>query len=826
MKRLWLAVAALAVGVGCAKGVTVTQVAPGAVCADGGVTLTEPGLPAQTICNGISAVLSEAIQLPVGDPNCPQGGVAIQSGLDNGAGGGVANDGKLEAGEVTNTQYLCDGATNGVITAPLTPPPGPVGSFTVRINGGNGTTGTGGVGGSLLVSQGDPFSIPATTGNVGGHVRVFSTGGVDAGFTFPPAPAGDFGTQPATFTSSSETTVQIPAETVTSPPPVTEGNYFTYGGYLYVVSGGISVVVTGLNVGANVTVVFALPAGASGIALNFSSSCHNAGTLTVPSYTSAQMGSLQLKCGDYYGAPGSSVLTAGSNGTGGSAGMSGGALAILISSGDGSLWNQGTLTANGGDGAGGGGNGGNITLTSNEITFNTGALSSHGGQGLGTTAGGIGGAIQAENYNGAFYNSGVIDGSGGAGGSAGGNGGSLKLWGGYAYDGDLISSGDVRFFGGSVASGCSGTCLGGNGGTLDIEAAAGQVIVTGQLLAYGGASPAGAGGLGGNIRVFNAVQYAWWGNYIVPLGDVVVANNVDASGASGVSGGTGGSVAILSDPNHYNHYGPVSGGQVTLYGVSELHAEGGNGASGGGAGGPVYLVNAKAVDAMGNVYAGGSVLNYANIFTQGGSATTSGSAGHGGPVTISTDGQVNMPNESTEVVVNAGNIQSGGGSGPSGGATGGVVQVVAIQGVTQTGTLTTKGGGVASGGSGNGGAGGEVQVVTGAGPIAFSGSADVSGGASAGATSLGGNASGVLLFAQGGGVSLSGGLQANGGAGGASAGGVGGAAGNVTVFSVAGTPTKLGSSAAISVVPGTGAKAGATGQVQIDGQLVTSAWSH
>lgn len=39
--------------------------------------------------------------------NCPNGGLKIQSGIDNGDGGGFARSGSLEPGEVDQTQYLC-----------------------------------------------------------------------------------------------------------------------------------------------------------------------------------------------------------------------------------------------------------------------------------------------------------------------------------------------------------------------------------------------------------------------------------------------------------------------------------------------------------------------------------------------------------------------------------------------------------------------------------------------------------------------------------------------------------------------------------------------
>ena len=82
--------------------------------------------------------------------NCPNGGVRIESGIDNGANGGTANDGILEAGEVTSTSYVCNGAV------------GPSGD--AGLNGANGSDGDAGANGfnalvtttAFAAGQGDP----------------------------------------------------------------------------------------------------------------------------------------------------------------------------------------------------------------------------------------------------------------------------------------------------------------------------------------------------------------------------------------------------------------------------------------------------------------------------------------------------------------------------------------------------------------------------------------------------------------------------------------------------------------------------------------------
>ncbi|MEO0605131.1 MAG: right-handed parallel beta-helix repeat-containing protein, partial [Myxococcota bacterium] len=63
------------------------------------------------VCDGTDGVsaLVDVVEEPPG-ANCPNGGSAIRTGLDDGAGGAVAGDGMLDDGEVDATDYLCDGA--------------------------------------------------------------------------------------------------------------------------------------------------------------------------------------------------------------------------------------------------------------------------------------------------------------------------------------------------------------------------------------------------------------------------------------------------------------------------------------------------------------------------------------------------------------------------------------------------------------------------------------------------------------------------------------------------------------------------------------------
>lgn len=71
------------------------------------------------ICDGAagtSPLVTVSSEAP--GSNCTRGGQKFQTGLDNGDGGGTANDGTLQAGEVDATAYVCNGldgsdGTNG-----------------------------------------------------------------------------------------------------------------------------------------------------------------------------------------------------------------------------------------------------------------------------------------------------------------------------------------------------------------------------------------------------------------------------------------------------------------------------------------------------------------------------------------------------------------------------------------------------------------------------------------------------------------------------------------------------------------------------------------
>ena len=75
---------------------------------DGTCTAADASVSVQYVCDGVGD-LSTITSLASGNAHCANGGTQIDSGLDNGDGGGTAGDGILQAGEIDSTQYVCNG---------------------------------------------------------------------------------------------------------------------------------------------------------------------------------------------------------------------------------------------------------------------------------------------------------------------------------------------------------------------------------------------------------------------------------------------------------------------------------------------------------------------------------------------------------------------------------------------------------------------------------------------------------------------------------------------------------------------------------------------
>ena len=103
-------------------GITVTGLPTGnANCSTGGVQVTRAGVNTY-VCNGAQGIQGikgdtgnagadgigvTVTTLPINSPNCATGGIRVDVGLDNGDGGGVARNDKLEPGEIDKTEFIC-----------------------------------------------------------------------------------------------------------------------------------------------------------------------------------------------------------------------------------------------------------------------------------------------------------------------------------------------------------------------------------------------------------------------------------------------------------------------------------------------------------------------------------------------------------------------------------------------------------------------------------------------------------------------------------------------------------------------------------------------
>lgn len=115
----------------------VLDLAPGPVCANGGVefgmgfdsngdgelsddeiTETKVVCNGEDGANGTNALVNLTAELAGG--NCEAGGYRVDTGLDNGDGGGTAGNSLLEAGEVDTTSYVCHGVDGFTVLTTLT----------------------------------------------------------------------------------------------------------------------------------------------------------------------------------------------------------------------------------------------------------------------------------------------------------------------------------------------------------------------------------------------------------------------------------------------------------------------------------------------------------------------------------------------------------------------------------------------------------------------------------------------------------------------------------------------------------------------------------
>ncbi|MCW8998616.1 MAG: hypothetical protein OQK04_07870, partial [Kangiellaceae bacterium] len=303
----------------------------------------------------------------------------------------------------------------------------------------------------------------------------------------------------------------------------------------------------------------------------------------------------------------------------------GGDINIVATSGSISVAN---LTSDGGNATNNdnaGLNAGDITLTATSGITVTGNISAQGSNGDDTTNndigqnGGVGGAISLSTSSGAVAVSGTINSSGGdADGRSSndeGNGGNA---GGINLSGDSVSVAAITADGGSsTGDDNDGSRTGGNANTISITANSGNLTLTGNVSAQGGADSETNTGNGANIILNGPV--------------VLAADNI----AINASGNTSGDICFADACSTPSSTSTVNGngsnaGNLTLTGNNILLAAnvGATNAVGD------LIINATGnVDATGNSIAANSLNVQNSVSFTSGDINTSGGA-NGGDVTI------------------------------------------------------------------------------------------------------------------------------------------------------------------------------------------------
>ncbi len=802
-----------------------TTLAAGEACAAGGtrvdVGIDEDGdgalsaaevTSSQLVCDGEDATdgqqgtVTRTTALADGDADCPYGGLRFDAGPDDGAGGGTAGDGVLQDGEITTTEFVCNGRPE-IVPSGMEPPAGPVGSFALDVSGGDGRLASGGSGGSI--------SLQFDYGSGGGGVKVFETGEAAHAIAFPATLTANLGPVPVVVTTSR--TVLLDPDTGT----LSDGDLYLRSGfdtlYRWDATAGSGRIVTGLRVASGATLT--LPANwntNSRTYVSLSHDVHLSGTLT----TSAGAGGkvdLSLFVGNWLGEATGSIDLTGVDGAGGRN------LEIYAETSvpgtyqnGGAVFNRATLDTSGGGGSVDGGGGGSVWVEARVALYNAGTIDTSGGDG-GTGEGGSAGSLGMATHFGTLFNEGGLALTGGAGGAFGGYGGEAHLAG---YNlGWVVNAGDVDARGGATqVCPAAASCSGGRGGGLYVQTWGGAVVNTADVDARGGAAPLPAspttqtstGGTGGYLHVHQQnYGNGWWGDYTLPR-DIHVSGDLRLAGGAGGAGGHGGWVQVTASP-----YYAANSQDVVLFGYPHIDASGGAGATSGGTAGSYAVFMSPGVDLSGQSVPGGYAVSVPDVDLSGG-AGANGTGGGGGSFRLETPSDHFAEGS---VVHNHGDVdlKGGRGGGAFSGGYGGEALMSGIAGVFNAGAVDARGG--AGGATGSGRWGGGIRLFADQGTVDNDGALTVDGGA--GAAANGGR--GGTLELVGATVESGGDLHANGGAGATTSGFYGGDGGVVFLHSLWGTTQQDATS--LTVAGGVGDTPGLPGEVHVDGMNVTDDWT-
>jgi hypothetical protein len=595
-----------------------------------------------------------------------------------------------------------------------TPQPPPAGTLKIVTKGGTATTGPGGLGGAVTVS-----------GSGGGPLQLLQTGLPDASFTVDTAqPA--LGANPKTIATSTTLVVNDPANPVNGDTVATQP-------------------ATGLWVKPGITLTLQPFVGATST-LNLTSGVLVEGTLTATRNPAGDATSITITCANLLVTTAGIIDLSGLD-SGVALGGAGGTFQVTAT---GAIAHAGKFTAKGGAGVGGGPGGSFGATSSVSIVASSGTIDVSGGSGT-TGAGGPGGTAGsiAAFAQGDVGSSGALTARGGDGTTGGGDGGFVIL---QSIGAAARSSSAITTSGGSATVGGNG----GTAGTIGVQSAGRDLLVTGSLQAQGGAG-AGAGGVGGSGSSVSLARAP-----ASVSGSLLLAAGIDTSGGSGTAGG--GSAGGVTVNGSSGTVFPDSKQYASLLGYASIDTSGGGGTVGRTAGN-VSITQSAAFSQPGNttLYTD-DVRNEVPITAKGG-AGSAGNGGRGGNVSFRNTSVMALP--TTHSTVNVADIDASGGTGTAAGGGGGTVSMSDQYQVSNQGKVNTTAG---NGGTGNGGSGGALSFTAADGTVENLGELQAAGGSSTG----GNGGSGGDFNAQGNEVTAAQNFTGNGGASTTARGGFGG----------------------------------------------------
>lgn len=667
------------------------------------------------------------------------------------------------------------------------------GDYTMNLTGGFGEGGNGGNGGD--------FYANLDYGSLGGHLKVYSTGTVDASFTAPP-PAAHLGAMPLDVTADLEISYFALGDPTV---PALDEVFLREGDTtVYRRSATGDEVITGISTNAGVTLTLPLDMnGGTQARIDLENDVRNAGTITVVKLGDGiSAGDLRLRVGNFVGAAGSSIDLAGDDVPLLPAG-DGGDLALYADhdwsayQSLGSVFNAGTIDTSGGDGQTGG-RAGSVDFDANLQVINTGSIDASGG-GAVLGDGGDGGDFEIDTDYGRIWNSGAIMTDGGDGHDNGGDAGSIYMY--LGYQGEVRNTGSLSAAGGPSHADCPTGCVGGDGNYVEFYVDGGEIYNNASVDTSGGDSPRGSGGDGDSFNLYTYDEYGWY-NGDVPGGSIYTTGAIDLSGSDGLDGGNAGDIDLEIDAD-----GVPDNQEGIFYGYGVVDLTGGAGTLTGGSGGDFSMENEYSYNGDVDGPSGGCV-NYAELRLVGGEGLI-GVGGPGGDLTMETEDSC-LPAEGGAWVVNHGDVDTSGGFGATDGGSAGEIWMYGFHGVENHAALTAMGGDT-TGAGGAGGSADSISIFSDLGPVDVMGDVRADGGVGSADDGHGGD--GDEIDITGVVTTVTGLLSACGGDGGA----VSGTGGDGSLINVYGTIGGALHAGGLNVSPGAGDTDGEPGSALVDG---------